>query len=146
MLVEWWSDLDWTAAGRVLAGVVPVVIALVGLSRGPGAVRARLRHDIELLDKLPAGSPAYQRLESYLDGQVERFTKLETESSRDVQGAIISFVLVLAFAFTGVWLVSLGAWWQAVPGLVSLLFAAVGTGETYKAVQRVPRDEAKKPL
>lgn len=136
---------DLTTIGRVLVGAVPAVVTLVGLTRGPGAMRSRLKHDVEVLEKLPAGTEARTRYEAYLAIQVERFAKLETESRRDIQGLVIAGFLVVGVGAIALYCFALEGWWWWICGVVLSVFAIAGLSTMFEAAQRVPRNEKGKP-
>jgi hypothetical protein len=139
-------DIDWATAWRAALGALPVIVTLAGLARGPGAVRSRLKHDVELLEKLPEGTAARESYEKYLETQVNRLAKLETESSRDLQGLVISVVLVVAIGGFGLWLMTLDHWVGWVIGVAAIVFAAAGLGSVFDDAQKVPRDEKGKRI
>jgi len=128
------------AIARILAVSAPALVALAGALRGPGALRSRLRHDIELLNSLPTDSAAHTNLLQHIEHQLLNLSKLETEGKRDWQGLIISAVLVLAFAAGAYWFIDRLTWWGWVTGGTLALFALVGLGEVFGRAQRVPRD------
>lgn len=131
---------DWATIGKVAVGVVPAAVTLAGLSRGPGAMRSRLKHDVELLEKLPPESEARTKYEAYLAIQVDRFAKLETESSRDIQGLVISGIMVVIFGAAALVLFSLDGWWWWIGGVVIAIFSLAGLSSMFDDAQRVPRD------
>ncbi|MGL4173998.1 MAG: hypothetical protein ACRCTR_08005 [Actinomycetota bacterium] len=134
-------NFDLETAARVLAVLVPASVTLAGIIRGPGALRSRLRHDVELVEKLPEDSVARKMLLESIASQVDRVTKLETESSRDWEGTIIGTILVVIFLGLAVWLGGLGTWWAWVLAVLTGVFGLAGLAHVSETAQRVPRDE-----
>lgn len=53
-------DLDWQSVAQIAGAIVTTGVALAGFITGPGALRNRLKSDIELLGGLPVESAAYK--------------------------------------------------------------------------------------
>lgn len=140
------SDVSWVDAGRVLVGALPILAILAGAIRGPGAFRSRLKHDLDLLEKIPEETEARKLFEDYLAEQVRRFSTLETNSSRNWQNVIIGSALVGAFlALTLYWGTrDHWAWW--VVATVPAAFALAGLVYVFEAAQRRPRDDEGNPI
>lgn len=133
-------DIDVLQIGQVAAGAVTAATALAGILTGPGALRSRLRNDIALLEQLPPGSPAHDRLLEHIDYQVGHIAELDRNASRDIQGAIISGIMIVLFGVLGFWLLNLDDWWWRVAGGIILVFPLAGLSSMYDDLQRVPRD------
>lgn len=139
-------------SGTVDAGLkaIPVLITLttflLTLSRGPGVLRSRLKHDVELVEKLP-DSPARDVLLDFVHEQAKALTKYELEASRHWNLFVSSLFIAPSLGYFTVWLISeQSGWWTvpaaAVAGVATLLFV-YGIFETG---QRVPRDKDGKRL
>lgn len=139
-------DIEWQAVGKWAITAVPAVVALLGFLRGPGALRSKLRHDIEMLEKLPKDSDPYKKLLVYIDAQVARFARIETESSRDVQGFVVGLVLSALIWGAALWLWTLGAWYWRAGAVVVACVALAGMSVTFDSAQKVPRGEDGKPI
>lgn len=137
---------DPGAIGRLLAASLPALVTILGLLRGPGAIRTRLRHDVELLEKFPPDSEARRKFEVYLSEQVDHFAKYETASKRDVQGLVIAGVLVVGFGALALWLFTLEDWWWWILAASIAIFALAGLATMYESAQKIPRDDKGKPL
>lgn len=139
------SLLNWETLGKAVLAGVPVLVTVVGILRGPGALRQRLRHDVELLEKLPEDSEARNRLLTLLDKEIEQLVLVDTEGKRDWTGFGTSLVLVVALGGLGLWLWGLdAALWRAL-ALIPWLFALVGLTSILESLQKIPRDEKGKP-
>jgi len=129
---------------------IPVLVTLatflVTLSRGPGALRSRLKHDVELVEKLP-DSLARAVLLDFVHEEAKALTKYELEASRQWPLFVFSLMVAPSLGYLTVWLIrDQNGWWTvpaaAVAGVVTLLFV-YGIFETG---QRVPRDKDGKRL
>jgi len=134
-------DFDYQSLGRVLLGALPAVVAVIGLYRGPGTLRANLRHDIEMLEKLPEGSDARTKMLAFVDSQVERFAKLETEASRDRIGFSIGLFMSVGFGALGLWCATQGGFWWMFGAVWAWSGSLLSLGLLFDSAQRVPRDE-----
>lgn len=132
---------DLETIGRVAIGLVPAVVALVGYMRGPSQLRATLRHDVEMLEKLPTGSAPHKLLLSSIERQLKRIDLLDTEASRDVQGAVISALMIIGLGYLALWLIGNGEWWGIGLATVTGILVGAGIGSMFDDLQRVPRDE-----
>ena len=137
--------IDWELVGRVVVGGLPVAVTLLGLLRGPGALRSTLKHDLALLEQLPETSPARGTWLKHIEMQVERIRLLDSEGKRSWQDFGIALGLVVALLAGTVWLWGLSAWWQLAIAGVLAIFALAGMSTMFEALQRVPRDEKGKP-
>lgn len=134
-------EIDWPTTARVVATLVPAVVAVVAFASGPGGLRSRLRHDAEVLEKLPPGSAAHTELLDLVATQVTRIAQLETDASRNWP-MLVGAALATPFAFWGtIELATADHWWWWI--------VAVGLGFTglallygiFESAQRVPRDK-----
>lgn len=132
--------MDWQSFGRLALGALPALVALVGVLSGPGALRSKLRHDIEMLEKLPKDSSAHRRLLQYIDAQVERFANLETESSRDWNGLVGGFVSAVVLWAGFLYLIPMDTWWSWILGVLVGLFALVAMILIFESAAKVPRN------
>lgn len=121
-------------------------MALVGATRGPGALRSRLRHDAELLDKLPEGSEAHKTLLDHLNDQLERIAKSESEGKRDIYGSVLGGFVAIGFAWLTVFLYTQDDWWWRVFSPVTAFLAVFGLSYIFDRIQKVPRDEKNNPI
>ena len=133
--------MDWQSVGRWAIAVVPAAVALVGVLQGPGALRSRLRHDIEMLEKLPKDSAAHAKLLGYIDAQMERFAKVETDSRRDwnglIGGTVASVVLGVAFMGLGAY----DTWWSLMLRVLAVLSGLTALIVVFESAGKVPRNE-----
>lgn len=133
-------NFDPLLATQLVAGTVTAGVTLVGFFSGPGALRNRLKNDIDLLEKLPPGSAAHETLLAHIDDQLTAIRSLDQTASRDGQGAVIGGLLVIGFGWLGFYLIGLDDWWWDLTGALVLIFAAAGLTSVYDDIQRVPRD------
>lgn len=138
--------MDWETLAKTLAALVPAVVALVGLTRGPGSLRARLKHDAEILEKLPPSSSAHKRLLGLLDTQIERVAKLETDASRHWPSFVGALLTAPALGYATVWLFQRGTWWGVAAAIPVGLLTTVLIYGVFESAQRVPRDKAGKRI
>lgn len=139
-------EFDPLVASQIAAVTITASVTLAGFFSGPGALRNRLKGDIELLEKLPPESTAHSTLLANIDDQLKVIQKLDRTASRDGQGAIIGAILVVAFGWLGFYLLRLNDWWWQMGGAVTLIFAAAGLAVVFEDLQRVPRDKDNKRI
>ena len=117
--------MDWS--GIVIGALAAVAVIAQPISDRFGR-RARLRHDVDLLNALPEGSAARTAIQTYVDGSVAAMIANRTVKRRDWTSIMIG----ATFALLGVWLWarSLGDgsdWWTA-PGVLVGFFGLVALG------------------
>ncbi|KAA1426466.1 hypothetical protein [Nocardioides antri] len=140
------ENIDWRMVGQVLATAAPLAVAALGASRGPGALRSRLRHDVDMLDKLPEGTAARASMLGYLDEQISRIRKLDAEATRDVTASVLGAVLALVFIWGAIWLIDREDWWWQIMAAGPAVLALAALIYLFEAVQRVPRDDKGHPI
>ena len=134
-------DISWTDAAKTLPAVVPAAATIIGLGRGPGALRSRLRHDVELVEKLPADSTAQRKMLSHIESQIDRISKLETEASRDVQSLVLALIFAPTLGILTLYLADRDHWLAWAAAVFSGLLALVFVYGIFESAQRVPRDQ-----
>jgi hypothetical protein len=132
--------VDVEQVGRIIATVAPVAAALLANARGPGVQRARVRHDAELLEKLPADSSAREALLEHIEHQVRAITETERNGSRDP--AMLAFALFVTppLGYLAIWLFQRGTWWGILGGGLSATLAALFVYGIFETAAKVPRD------
>lgn len=139
-------DINWADVGRVIGTLAPAAVALLGAFRGPGALRSRLRHDADLLEKLPEGSAAHGTLLAHLNDQLERIAKTESEGKRDTSGAAVGGFVAVLFAWLTVFLYTQDDWWWRALSAIAAFLAVFGLAYLFERIQKVPRDEKDNPI
>lgn len=134
-------NIEWQDIARVAVGAVPAVVAVVGLTRGPGSLRSTLNHDIAALKDLPPDSAAHGRLLLLIEREVDRLAKWETESTRDISGVILGVILTVALGALGLALLGYDGWYWHLAAVPVFFVAAVGLYGMFESIQRVPRNE-----
>lgn len=134
-------DLNWDVIGKAVAGAIPIVAAIVGFFRGPGVLRSRLNHDVDLLQRLPPGSPPHDHLLEKIDRQLRTIESIDREASRDVSSAVIAFLLIVGLTFASVWLWAIQVWWGYLLAIGIAIFALAGIASMIDSLELVPRDE-----
>ena len=136
---------NWDVIAKFIVGAIPVLVTLVGVTRGPSRLRSTLKHDVELLALLPEDSDARSHMLDLVEAQVKRIALLETEGRRNWQNFASSAFIVVVLSALGLWLFSLDRWWWTASAVFLLIFSLVGLSSMWEDVQRVPRDEKGKP-
>ena len=148
-------NFDWQSAAQIAGAAVTAGVALAGFITGPGALRNRLKGDIELLGGIPAESAAYESLLGHIEHQVKTIETLDKSASRDASGAVIGALLAIGLGWLGFFLFEtdgepwgwpIWAWVWTGLGVFSLICAAACLSNMFDALQRVPRDENDKPI
>jgi hypothetical protein len=126
---------------RALPALVPLITLLVTLVRGPGALRSRIKHDIELLVQLPESAPARDALLSIINSDIETLGAYHT-AKRDWSMFVVAIICAPLLGYLAVWLVvEQDGWWTVPVAFVSGLFAVIFVYGIFEAGERVPRDE-----
>lgn len=135
------AGFDWVALANAAVPVVTALVAVVGVGRGPGRTRAALKHDVEILEKLPAGAAREEMLE-IVTAKVHRVAELEAgAATRDLPIVWYSIVGAPAFGWLTIWLLQQREWWSLALALVSGFAAFAFIWGLFDSIQRVPRDE-----
>lgn len=134
-------DVSWVDAAKTLPAVVPAVATVVGLGRGPGALRSRLKHDVDLVEKLPDGSGAQEKLLTHIEGQITRISKLETDATRDWSSFVLAIVSAPSLGVLTIYLAGREHWLAWIAAVFSGLLALVFVYGIFESAQRVPRDK-----
>jgi hypothetical protein len=140
------SASEWETAAKVAAALVPAIVAVIGLARGPGQARAMLRFDVELLAKLPDSSAAHKRLLKQLDDRLAKFGDYEATASRDIPMLVVSIVTAPGLAYLAIWLTTRDEWWAIALAVPTATFSLLFLYGIFECAQRVPRDSKGKRL
>ncbi len=138
--------VQWEPIIRSVVTVVPGLVAIVGLARGPGALRSRLKHDIELLEKLPEGSEPHAVMLDHISAQVHRMTAREDTASRDWPMFVVSVIAAPGLGLMSVYLWQQHHWWGILLASLSGLLAVIFLYGLFETGQRVPRDSRGKRI
>lgn len=104
--------IDFLAkAGAVLVGLSGLLGLLVKIRRKTDL--DRIREQLDVIDRLPAEDTRTKSALTHVYERLEKFQSDQFAKSRDVSGAAIGLVIVALFGAAGVWLLSLGGWWNA---------------------------------
>ncbi|MCW2792875.1 MAG: hypothetical protein JWO76_1973 [Nocardioides sp.] len=126
------------SAAPLISAIATGLVGVVGLARGTGRVRTRLKSDVEILASLPPG-PARDRWLAHVEATVDRLVEDETDKTRDWPMLIPAMLVAPGLAALTAWLILEGGWWQyllAVPtGLLGLIFV-YGIFETGQKAKR----------
>lgn len=139
-------DFDWVGIARAASTALPAIAALAGLSRGPGRLRANLKHDAEILAKLPPDSSAYAALLRLVEAQVARMAKLETEATRHWSMFVVALLVTPLLGWLTIWLVQTATWWSILLAAPVGLLAIVFVYGIFETAQKVPRDSKGKRI
>jgi hypothetical protein len=131
---------------QAVAAVVPAVVAAVGLARGPGSMRSRLRHDVQMLSELPPDSPAHKTLLAHVGDRIEHLAKFETEATRSWDSFVIALFISVGFGALALWLFTSDRWYWWLSGVPMAVIALATLTIMFEAAQRVPRDPKGKRL
>lgn len=139
-------SVDWETAIGLGGAVALAALTLAREWATTRSARSRIRDDIEILDKLPAESPAADALRAHIERAILRLVESDQTHRRDPSGLILTAFFVAATAWTVRAAATGSDWWfLAVFGLG--LFAIAGFATSFP---KVPRDESgreiKKPL
>ncbi|AZT92925.1 hypothetical protein [Brevibacterium aurantiacum] len=133
------SLIDFLAkAGAVVVGLSGLIGLLVKIRRKTEL--DRIREQLDVIERLPTEDARTGRALTHVFERLEKFQNDQFAKSRDVSGAAIGLVIVALFGVAGVWLLSLGGWWN-VGQIVAVPLALFGLiGFVMSIVPRV-RDE-----
>jgi hypothetical protein len=131
-------DINWDIATRVLAAVIPLVTAAIALARGPGAIRSRLKHDSEILEKLPAESDARKGLLEVIADDVRALREYQA-ATRNWPMFGFAIVTAAATVYATIWLIARGEWWSLLLALPVGFLATVLIYGTFESAVRKKR-------
>lgn len=134
--------MDWGAV--VVAGITAVAaVAKVVLDRNHiGGTRARIRRDLDLLERMPEGE-AKNALSDFVDRRVLALVTDEQTKTRDLNGVVLAILFLASAAWMAAQALSSdgsSVWWVGAVPLA--LFGVVGLSQD--AVPR-ERDERGRP-
>lgn len=133
MTVEW----DWVL--KSVPVVATVLTAVVSASKGPGALRSRLKHDVELIEKVPE-SDARTALLDLVQSEIHALRRWEVDARRDWTSFVFALICAPSFGFLTIWLVQQDDWWSWLSVLTGTLSLVLLYG-IFESAQRVPRDK-----
>ncbi len=139
-----WESVPWIDIAKALSILVPGVVTVAGLVRGPGAKRESVREDAQTLALLPADSKSYAAMERWLEEQIEFLRTFEKDASRDWPMFAVSVVAAPALAYATIELAVAGQWWQYVLAATTGMLAIVFVYGIFECAERVPRDKDRK--
>ena len=131
---------------KALPALVPLVTVLITLGRGPGALRDRIKHDVELVEKLP-DSRARDGMLDLVEREVRDLNRFDATASRDLPMFGLSLVSAPLLGYLTLWLIrDQHGWWTVPTAVVSGLLALLFVYGIFETGQRVPRDKGGKRL
>jgi amino acid transporter len=130
----------WETTARIAAVLVPLAAALIGVAQGPGRLRARLKTDVEILEKLPENSDARELMLELVDAKTRQLRELELVRSRDPIGTVVGVVGTAGLGWLTVWLAQRDAAWGSILAFVTGVLALFFTIGIFISARRVPRD------
>jgi hypothetical protein len=128
---------------KTLPALIPLVVAIIGATRGPGALRARLKHDAELVKDFP-DSDARTALLKLVEDDVEALRHFDS-GSRNQSSLALAVAGTVLLGYLAIWLFAREGWWVILGALVGLL-ATVFLFGIFESAQKVPRDEKGKRI
>jgi hypothetical protein len=129
---------EWETFARVIGVLIPAAAALLGFVRGPNALRSRLKHDAETLDKLPKDSEAHRALLEHIRAQVSDLRRYETVATRHWPSLIGALVFAPLTGYATVWLIQRTTWGGFVGALLCGFLTITLAYGIFEAGQRAP--------
>jgi hypothetical protein len=93
-MASWWQPVV-----QFSAVAVPVAAALIAISQGPGRLRAQIKTDVEILEKLPEDSSARTSLLGMIEKKIALLVNLELRAPRRPGYAVMFATLAVINAF-----------------------------------------------
>jgi hypothetical protein len=137
---------EWETVARVIGVLVPAAAAILGFTRGPNALRSRLKHDAETLDKLPKDSEAHRALLEHVNAQVRDLRRYETVATRHWPSFIGALILAPLSGYATVWLLQRATWGGFVGAFLCGFLTITLAYGIFEAGKSVPRDAKGKRL
>lgn len=136
----------WEQVAKVAIAAVPAGTAALGIARGAGGLRNRLKHDVELLEKLPDESEAKEALLSSVARQIKRIERAEQDSSRDVPMLVLALVTAPLLGYLTLWLIQRGHWWTAILAVPTGVLGLVFVYGIFDSAENAPRGSTRRRL
>lgn len=124
--------------------MVPLATAVFGAFRGTGALRNRLRHDAEIVEKLPESAARTELLELVND-EVKALRQYDA-GTRNWTMLVVAIIGAAICWYGAIWLVMRATWWSVPAGVVVGFVALAFTYGIFESAQRVQRDRDGKQL
>jgi hypothetical protein len=139
--------VDWGQVGEIAVAALATLAAglkLMDSRQETSRRRSQLANDLDLLDRLPPGSEAHERLERFINKSVVELVVRETEERRDPVGIVLAGAFLIGAGWAGYqyWVQDGSRWWL-VPAAVFGLIGLVGMSQD--AVPR-RRDARGRPI
>lgn len=126
-------------ATPALSAAATGVVSVVGVVRGTGRMRSRLKADAEIAAALPPG-PARDRLIAHVEAGVTRLIEDESEKSRDWPMFIVAVLVAPSLVALTAWLILRGEWWSYLAAVPVALLAVLFIYGVFETGQRAKRD------
>lgn len=125
---------------KLLPIVSTIATVLVTVARGPGILRTRLRHDLDILKELP-DSAARDALLTHIDNEVSALVAYD-KARRDVPMLVVSLALAPTSGYLASWLIlTKDDWWALALGAVCAVVSILFLYGIFETGERVPRDK-----
>jgi hypothetical protein len=139
--------VDWGLVGEIAVAALATLAAGLRLMDSRQAMsrrRSQLVNDLDLLDRLPPGSEAHERLERFVHESVVDLVVRETEERRDPVGVVLAGAFLVGAVWAGYqyWVHEGSRWWVVLAAVLAL-FGLVGMSQD--AVPR-RRDARGRPI
>lgn len=138
-------DVDWNLLVGLIPPLAPVAVALAGASRGPGRLRADLKHDAEVAKLLPDDGHARREMEGLLLQEV-RSLRRYASGRRQLGFTFMAIVGTALVGYLAIWLLRQEAWWTVAMGILAGLSTLPFLYGIFESAEKVPRDEKGKRL
>jgi hypothetical protein len=135
--------LDFDTLSKVIAAIVPLLVAALSLLGGRHSNRGEIKEDLEMLAALPESSALKPKLEKLVETQLDRILN-EIYYTRNLPMITVAILGSGVFIYLGIYLIQLNTWWWTILAVASILMASVFMYGIFESVQK--KDRRKPPV
>ncbi|YCK80549.1 hypothetical protein M1D89_15800 [Arthrobacter sp. D3-18] len=134
--------MDFDILSKVIAAIVPLLVAALSLLGGRRSNRGEIKEDLEMLAALPEGSGLKPKLEKIVETQLDRIQN-EIHYTRNLPMIVVAIAGSGIFIYLGIYLFQLNTWWWTIAAVLSVLMASIFMYGIFESVQK--KDRRKPP-
>lgn len=130
--------MDLDVLSKVIAAVVPLLVAALSLLGGRRSSRLEIKEDMEMLGALPEGSALKPKLEKIIETQLERIQD-QIHHTRNLPMIAVALAGSGVFIYLGIYLFQLNTWYWTVAAISAFLVATVFMYGIFESIQKKDR-------
>lgn len=138
--------VSWEVFGQAMVAILTIGAAFVQFRRSTSYPRENLRHDLEILAKLPRDSEARAKLAGHIEDAVIRSLDVEDDKRRDPTGIALGVIFIVGGSAAAYYGFQTETFWRLALWVLAALLLLLGIPGFVQDVTKRKRDAAGRPI